>query len=147
MNYHKTFNRKKQFISILASAKTPLKEKLYLLRDQLAKAAQEVYDDWELDEDGLSWQVGGGGICHLIADAMADVVFEKLEVECSPFSFSIGEVHVALAVSDGEEHYMIDINPYIYEEGSGYSWQKIPGVIFEPEDVTVYPIDEFPEEW
>ena len=128
-----------------------LEKKLIALKPAFAAAAQEVYDDWTeaKDEPGIFYcgvdDLNGGGICHLIADKMADVAYEN-GLNATTFSASIGEVHVWTIVSDGKEHFHVDISPYRYEEGGGYSWRKIPEVKFDPEDVTLCPADEFPGE-
>jgi hypothetical protein len=36
------------------------------------------------------------------------------------------------------ETVMIDLSPYIYEEGGGFSWTKIPDVEFTNSDITFY---------
>jgi hypothetical protein len=41
---------------------------------QLATAAQGVYDEWSQDEKGNDPELGGGGICDGIAEALADVL-------------------------------------------------------------------------
>jgi len=33
---------------------------------------------------------------------------------------------------------MVDISPYIYENGGGFSWTKIPDVEFTNDDITFY---------
>ena len=58
----------------LTSIKETLLNANHPMRTQLAAAAQRVYDDWQVDAEGYDWQVGAGGICHLIAEAMQDVL-------------------------------------------------------------------------
>lgn len=44
---------------------------LHSVRGDLARIAQETYDEWEQDEEGWSdsfGEIGVGGICHIIAD-------------------------------------------------------------------------------
>ena len=36
------------------------------------------------------------------------------------------------------ETVMIDLSPYIYENGGGFSWTKIPDVEFDNNDITFY---------
>jgi GNAT superfamily N-acetyltransferase len=132
---------------ITASATTPtLASKLKALRPQLAAAAQKEYDEWDAsDEEYGDGEVGFGGICHLIADAMADVITQHIP-EAGVQSFSHhDEVHVSLSVwdetqeeSERVELFDVDIPPRIYETGGGYTWKKIPDVIFEADDVTIY---------
>lgn len=109
------------------------------LRADLCLEAQKIYDDWEQDEDGYDEEYGHGGICQDIASAFCDVLSE-LDIECTIFSPSIGEIHVfSIANIDGEA-YQVDIPPYVYERGGGYCWQKIPEVIFEPSDIIIEPM-------
>lgn len=106
---------------------------------QLLQAAQRVYDDWDEDED----EYAGGGICHLIADAMCEV-FMKAGIPCNTVSGQQGEVHVwsVVLIEEGEQPvvYSVDIPPYVYETGGGYSWQKIQGVTFTAEHLDIMPV-------
>lgn len=129
---------------------TPLLNQLKALRPQFAAAAQEVYDEWDAsDEVDGDWQVGQGGICHLIADKILDVVASNIpDLNMTTISSS-HEVHVYVVagrttIIDPEpppvtedEYYSIDIRPYIYETGGGYNWKKIPDVVFTPDDITI----------
>ena len=108
-------------------------EVLEALRQELAVASQRVYDAWDQD-DGDDYN--GGGICHDIAGAICDVLGEH-GIRSTAFSFSIGEVHVtAVADIDGDA-WRVDIPPYVYETGGGYTWRKIPDVVFESDDVLI----------
>lgn len=98
----------------------------------LLQAAQTVYDQWDENED----EYAGGGICHEIAEAMVDVLTNH-RIEAVSFSQSIDEVHVYVIAKFKEGVYEINIPPYIYETGSGYSWKKILGVKFQPNHVVV----------
>jgi hypothetical protein len=140
-----------------------LETQLKALAPQLAAAAQGVYDKWDAsDETYGDAEVGMGGICHLIVDAMADVVSQIPNVSVMPFSHDMGEVHVSLSVwiepaepvipndwnedEDGQfepedervELYDVDIPPYTYETGGGYNWKKIPDVTFDASDIVLY---------
>lgn len=106
------------------------------LRVELAKAAQEVYDGWNQDK---AEDLNGGGICHEIADAMVGVL-HKHNVDAYQVS-SNHEVHVYLVVKVEEGIFAVDIPYSIYETGGGYSWEKIEGVQFEPDDVVVDLLD------
>lgn len=121
---------------------SPLLSRLKQIKPELLRSAQRVYDAWELDEDGYDAEVGGGGICHLIADAICDVLM-KHDIDCLTQSPSIGEVHVWTVAYDEntEEAFIIDIPPQVYEEGGGYSWTKIPNVQFEDNDMYFEPTD------
>jgi hypothetical protein len=103
---------------------------------QLLQAAQHVYDQWEQDDEGYDEEYGGGGICHDIADAMSGVLSNH-NIEAVTFSQSIDDVHVYVIAKFREGVYEINIPPYIYETGSGYTWKKIPGVRFQPNHVVI----------
>ena len=110
------------------------------LKPKMAKAAQEVYDDW--DESDVT-TYANGGICHLIADAIVDVLYSH-NIDAVSFSCSVGENHVMVACQHDGMTYIIDIPPYVYETGGGYSWKKIEDVEFGPEDIDIeYTSEDF----
>jgi len=110
------------------------------LKASLASAAQKVYDSWDQGPEGHDEEYGGGGICHDIADAMVEVL-DGAGVEAASVSQSIGEVHVFVVAKFAEGVYSVDIPPRTYERGSAYTWTKIAGVRFDPEDIAVELID------
>lgn len=56
-------------------------------------------------------------------------------------AFDEYEHHVeCIAYSDTEAYY-VDIPYQLYETGGGYSWKKIQGVSFGPDDVTFAPTE------
>lgn len=115
------------------------------LRAELAAAAQKVYDSWGPDEHGNVWcgsQEGPGGICHLIVDEILDVL-NKHGFDCMPYSHDT-MVHVSTFVKTREGLAEVDIDPYRYETGGGYNWEKIPDVTFDPEDVSISIINKDP---
>jgi hypothetical protein len=95
------------------------------------EAAQEVYDEWEQDENGYDFMHGTGGICDSIADAILDVVTEHTRYETQRH-FCIHEWHASALVYSPEnrEVYQIDIPYHVYETGDMYVWTKIPDVTF-----------------
>lgn len=113
---------------------------------QLLKAAQAVYDQWAQDDDGYDDEYGGGGICHDIADAMVGVLTER-SIDAMTFSQAIGDVHVYVIAKFAEGVYELNIPPYIYERGSGYSWTKLPNVVFKENDVIVNRIHTDPSKF
>lgn len=113
------------------------------LRPQLAQAAQKVYDSWNED---YAEELGGGGICQDIADAMAGLLNEH-GIEAGPISATVGEQHVYVVARVMEGVFEVDISPYRYERGGGYNWKKIPGVKFHESDVMIFLIDENPEKY
>ena len=44
------------------------------IRNELAAVAQEEYDNWIQDEEDHNEELGSGGICHLIAEKLVDVL-------------------------------------------------------------------------
>lgn len=124
----------------------PSVNELKALTREIAKAAQSVYDDWGMTENGIMvcrFEEGSGGICHLIADEIITLLSEK-GFDCATLSHD-SMVHVSTLVKTAEGLAEVDINPYRYETGGGYNWEKIPDVSFEPEDVVVQIINKDPD--
>jgi hypothetical protein len=108
------------------------------LRGEMAAAAQEVYDSWEQDEDGVDPMLGGGGICDEIAREIGNIL--------AGHGFDLydgggeGEDHAwNIATMDGKA-YAVDIPCRTYETGAGYSWTKKPGVVMSAQDVAIWEI-------
>lgn len=123
-------------------------DKLKALREAMAAAAQEEYDAWDQSGEYGDEEVGGGGICDLIADKIASVLSDKLENVDFREGGQDGDDHAYNYVRVGDEAFGVDIPPQVYETGGGYNWKKKPDVKFEPEDVDIWPIpiqDVFPE--
>lgn len=118
------------------------KHALKNLRPKMANIAQDIYDEWDEDAEVYA----GGGICHLIADGICSYLAD-LDIECTTVSCSVGDVHVFVAAKLPDGVYEIDISPYTYESGGGYSWSKIPDVKFEPDDVVVNMLSPNPEDF
>lgn len=117
------------------------------LRPQLAAAAQEIYDAWDQDDEGLDEELGSGGICDRISSAMADVIGRHVDGAYTQEGGQDGDDHSFLVVLTSDEAVMVDIPHETYEKGRGYSWKKIEGVDFQPDDVYVHtlPRDWFPQ--
>jgi len=140
-------------LAMRGNSRSPLLVKLNALKPQLAAAAQKIYDDWDAsDPDYGDWQVGGGGICHLIADAMLEIITDNIPDIVATTISSNHEVHVYVVVGQihasnnaeepfESEFYEIDIRPWLYEKGGGYSWTKIPDVVFDSEFITIEPTE------
>jgi hypothetical protein len=109
---------------------------------QILARVQQDYDDWD-EEDRDTY--AGGGICHIIADTMCDVLGD-LGIDCTPVSCSY-EQHVYIAARFAEGIYTIDIPYHVYETGGGFSWQKIPDVRFSARDVVFYRVSGDPADW
>ena len=107
---------------------------LMSLRPEITRVAQEIYDEWELDDE---W--GRGGICDEIADAIAGVVasnIEDIEIEEGGHE---GDDHAYIIADKDGEKYIIDLPHHLYEAGGGYAWKKIQNVKFQEDDVVIEP--------
>ena len=75
---------------------------------------------------------------------MADALYDQNGIWATPNSTEYaGSPHVNILVfkDDNSEGYIVDIDPFTYETGGGYTWEKIPDVEIDPSDVTIHPID------
>lgn len=109
---------------------------------RIAMAAQKQYDQWAQDEEGYDEELGSGGICHLIADDLADIL-NDVGVECSTVC-DTSEQHVYLVCKFKEGVYSIDIPYHVYESGGGFTWKKKKDVKFDTSHVIIYPLDGNP---
>lgn len=119
---------------------------IFELKNDLIKAAQKEYDEWEQNEEGYCDYLGYGGICQDIAEAMANVLSEN-GIECSTVSQQIGEQHVYVIAKTEDGVYEVDISPYTYESGGGYCWKKIPNVVFDQSDIIINRLSPDPEDF
>ena len=109
------------------------------LAPALVAAAQAQYDEWdESDVDTYA----GGGICHLIADAMVGVLDTAGITATTVSSNCEQHVYVACVLACGV--YTLDIHYSLYERGGGFRWTKIQGVTFDEHYLTWYRIDADP---
>jgi len=108
-------------------------------RNEIARVAQIVVDQWEVDEDGVDDVYGGGGCCDEVAKEISDVLANQ--------GFSLvdggqdGDDHAYVIAHNGDEAFAVDIHPEVYETGGGYSWTKIPGAKIDPADVMIDRMD------
>jgi len=125
-----------------------LKSKLESLKTQFATVAQEVYNEWEQDHEGYDEMYGSGGICDDIADKMCDVVTSNSDYGCFT-RYSEYECHTSIYVYDTANRILmhVDISPYNYETGGGYTWKKIPDVKFQPEMVEIQDMSGYWDEF
>lgn len=106
----------------------------------MVAVAQQVYDGWNQDSSGEDEELGEGGICDEIAEAISGVIAEKIsDVEMSDGG-QPGDDHAWAVASRGMESYGIDIPCGIYERGSGYRWKKIPGVVFVADHIEIFEV-------
>ena len=115
-----------------------LKDENFLLslKEELAKAAQKIYDEWQQDEDGQCDYLGEGGICQDIAEAMCSILIDN-NIECASVSQTIGDQHVYVVAKIKDGVYNVDIPPHLYETGSGYRWKKILNVEFDKRYIVI----------
>lgn len=106
----------------------------------MVKAAQAVLDAWEQDEDGWDEDLGSGGACDEIAEAISSVISSLDGVELTDGGHD-GDDHAWVIAYDNEYAYGIDIHPSVYESGGGYSWTKREGVVLEDGDVSIEPLN------
>lgn len=110
-------------------------------RAALVTAAQTVLNDWVQDENGFDEELGEGGACDLIADAMVSVLSEAgVEDAISLHSeMDGGHTFVVARLDDGV--FTIDIPPSVYETGAGYVWRKREGVVLREGDIAMMRIE------
>lgn len=132
----------------LVSAKVCVRPALKSIKDaqalgaQLISRAQACYDEW--DESDID-TYGGGGICHLIAEAMVDVLLEAgIEAQTTDSNF---EQHTYVVCRLAEGVYSLDIPFSIYEKGAAYTWAKLPNVTFEVSDLEWTRLDRNPQRY
>jgi transglutaminase-like putative cysteine protease len=116
---------------------------LEALKEELAKAAQEVYQNWDQSGPDGDPELGWGGVCQDIAAAMSDVL-NSAGIEASTIEAQVGEQHVFVVAQTSGGVYEVDISPYIYETGGGYNWKKKQGVTLGADDVSVTRLDSDP---
>lgn len=136
------------------------------LRAAFALAAQAVYDSWHQDGDDGECQgedLGVGGICDRIANAMGEVIdsdagyvaggrqtrkpagWAPPEWVC--FNASVGSNHTWVVVKTADGVWSVDIPWWVYEQGGGYCWRKIPDVVFTVDDVEIRRVSADPADF
>ena len=116
-------------------------QKLNRLRSELATAAQGVLDEWIQDDEGFDADLGGGGPCDRVSEAMSGVIGNALEGVEILDGGQDGDDHAWLVVVSDSEAAGVDVPPGVYETGGGYNWKKIPDAQIEPADVAIWKID------
>lgn len=123
----------------ITESKSSLYQKIFKLRSRFAEAAQDVYDEWEQDEDGDDFEHGTGGICSDITFAIMGIL-GRFDIDCLEAGQD-GDDHSWVLAYDDTEAYEIDIPYSIYEFGGGYQWTKKPGVQFKADDLVIWQVD------
>lgn len=124
----------------------PLRRELEALRPEMAKAFQKVYDEWTQDEEGIDEELGTGGICDLVSEAIGSALSEHLGDVSFFCGGAEGDDHAWMIVQRAKEAYGVDISPGVYESGGGYRWKKREGIVLGPADIEIFPVDPLPEE-
>lgn len=128
-------------------AESQLYRQLKALRMNMAEAAQREYDQWSQDAQGIDEELGSGGICDAIAEAIRDVVAQEVEDADTFPGGAEGDDHEFVIVQRKGEAFGVDIPAGVYETGGGYNWKKRAGVTFLPEHVVIFeaPLQTWPE--
>ncbi len=124
----------------------PSVEGIQQLIPQMLKGVQQLYDAWKSEEDPMDDPYAGGGICHEFADIISGVLNEN-GYEATTISASVGENHVWAVVKVREGVYEVDIPFCIYEKGGGYTWEKIPDVTFQKDDIHIGRLSPDPDDF
>lgn len=117
-----------------------LRQKLDALRPKMAKAAQAVYDDWNQNADGEDEELGGGGICDQVSEAISGIIASSIRGVELFDGGQDGDDHAWTVAQLGSEAFGVDIPPSAYESGGGYSWKKKPGVTFGPQSIAIFKV-------
>jgi hypothetical protein len=112
-----------------------LRGRLEALRPLFVAAAQEVYDSWDQDDDGYAEGLGYGGICHLVADAIGEVLSER-GIDTVNIHWDDAN-HVACVAYDDDGGCIVDVPCSLYERGGWYNWRKMKNVKFDGRDITI----------
>jgi len=134
----------------IAQTRSLLRE-LESFKPHMAESAQVIYNLWDQD-DGIDEEYGSGGICDQISQIISDVIVGNIDnVDIIPGGQD-GDDHAWIFVKRGREAFSVDIPPGYYESGGGYRWEKIPGVIFTPDMIEIFPVnvsdlEDWEDEW
>ena len=109
------------------------------VKPKIILVAQKIYDLWIQNEND---ELNGGGICHLIADKIADILSD-IGIPSVTVSSNY-EQHVYTVSQCSNGIFEIDIPYSIYEVGGGFTWTKIENVCFTVDDVLVSKLDGDP---
>lgn len=137
----KNLKKKKKRKRKKIASSEDLYSQLNALRIQFSQAAQEEIDSWEQDEDGLDEELGAGGICDQVSNALAGIVASNIP-DCEiTDGGQDGDDHAFIIVYNDEKAFAVDIPPRVYEIGSGYSWRKIPSAKIDSADIDIWEIN------
>jgi len=97
------------------------------LRPAIARAAQQVVDEWPVES---------GGVCDIIAETMSGLILDAVDCNVRTGGHP-GDDHAWLIVGTGRTGFRVDIPPGVYETGGGYTWKRIEEARIRPEDVII----------
>jgi len=109
---------------------------------RIVDVAQKQYNQWAQNEEGYDEELGSGGICHLIAEEVADILSEH-GINASTVSSNF-EQHVYVVAQFREGIYEIDIPYQYYETGGGFTWKKLPDIVFDTSHIVLHKLDSNP---
>lgn len=115
------------------SLRQEIPPELVTLAPEFAQVAQREYDSWQQDADGMDDELGTGGICDKIAEAIGEILAEN-GFDVVPGGQEGDDHSFYIALSEGRA-FSVDIPYWIYETGGGYVWKKKKGVVFSPDHV------------
>lgn len=116
-------------------------KKLQAIKPQMVAAAQRIIDEWEQNEEELDEELGSGGVCDQVSEAVETVISEMISgIEFTDGGHE-GDDHAFVIVYNDSEAYAVNIPPEVYEVGGGYSWKKIKGAKITEQDVIITKVD------
>jgi len=126
----------------------PSSQAIKALIPLFVKAAQHQYDKWEMidgDEIGFQDEYAGGGICHLIADSLSEIMNHH-GIDCASVS-SMNEQHVYCVAQCSDGVFEIDVPWRNYETGGGFTWKRIDGITFDADYIYIGCLSSDPSEF
>lgn len=111
------------------------------LKPKFARAAQNIYDTWDQNEEGFDPEYGTGGICDQIAEQMGWALVGDLGSVGTVDGGLPGEDHAWIIVYNDKEAFGVDLPSRVYESGYNYQWTKIAGVQISPDDIDTFEVD------
>lgn len=116
-------------------------EELRALSPSIIAAAQAELDAWQQDEDGMDEELGSGGACQEISGAISRIIGEAGGTTAEIFTeFDGGHVFLMAHLEEGA--FSVDIPPFVYEHGAGYSWTKRDGVQLSVPDLVIQKLED-----
>jgi hypothetical protein len=101
---------------------------------ELCAQAQQIYNEWDQSDPEMGDpELGSGGICDRIAEAMGGV-FSHHGIS----THTIGnDDHASIVANFTDGVFEVDIPPSVYEVGGWYNWTKKEGIVFQPQHIVM----------